>query len=58
MILGQLIVGTVLGNISSTLANRDTQRVQYEKDLQQVKVSLVLVFKKLSMIIQLELLVL
>ncbi|XP_072050255.1 potassium voltage-gated channel unc-103-like [Amphiura filiformis] len=37
MILGQLLVGTVLGNIASTLANRDNQRVAYEKELENVK---------------------
>ena len=38
MVLGKLMFGFVLGNIASTLANMEMQRVMYDMKLQSIKV--------------------
>lgn len=38
MVIGQLLNGSVLGNIASTLANEEAGRVEYEERLDAVKV--------------------
>ena len=38
MVAGKLIFGFILGSIASTLANLDTQRVQFEEKLSALKV--------------------
>ena len=38
MIFGKLLFGFILGSIASTLANMETQKVQYEEKLDTLKV--------------------
>ena len=39
MVVGKLLFGFVLGSITSTLANADSQKVQYDEKVQAVKVT-------------------
>ena len=39
MVIGKLLFGFVLGSITSTLANADSQKVQYDEKVQAVKVT-------------------
>ena len=38
MVIGQLLFGSILGNIASTLANEESGRVTFEQRLSAVKV--------------------
>ena len=38
MVTGKLIFGFILGNIASTLANAESERVSYDEKLRAVKV--------------------
>ena len=39
MVVGKLLFGFILGSIASTLANLETQKVQYEDKLTAIKAS-------------------
>lgn len=39
MVVGKLLFGFILGSIASTLANLETQKVQYEEKLTAIKAS-------------------
>ena len=39
MVFGKLMLGFILGNIASTLANAEAQRVNYDEKLDAIKVS-------------------
>ena len=40
MVVGKLLFGFILGSIASTLANLETQKVQFEEKLSAIKVSM------------------
>lgn len=39
MVVGKLLFGFILGSIASTLANLETQKVQFEEKLTAIKAS-------------------